>query len=115
MNKNNKNKYIDKEEFVSLIREYFRLSHEMEKEDLDDIELKKIKKSLDKHYNEIGKCFILIAENFARRFNFYLYTYLDEMISDGILRCVEAFKGKRFEKNFEERGNPFRLFLSCYF
>jgi DNA-directed RNA polymerase specialized sigma24 family protein len=46
-----------------------------------------------------------MANKLATRYNFNGYTYIDEMIGDGILRCVEAFKS--FDPT---RSNPFSYF-----
>lgn len=56
--------------------------------------------------DSIGRCFLLIAENVAKRGNFAQYSYRDEMVGDAIENCVTA------ANNFDpSRGsNPFSYF-----
>jgi hypothetical protein len=56
--------------------------------------------------DEIGRAIILICNNLAKRYNFYGYTYRDEMVEEGIVQCVAAIK--KFDPyNF---FNPFAYF-----
>jgi len=56
--------------------------------------------------NYIGKCFILIAENLARKPSYAGYSYIDEMKDDAIENCVVA------ANNFDpaKSSNPFAYF-----
>ena len=40
----------------------------------------------------IGKCILQICEGLSRRYNFVNYTYKQDMVSDGIEKCVAAVK-----------------------
>lgn len=40
----------------------------------------------------IGKAILLICNNLAKRFNFFAYTYKDEMIDEAVIHCVAAIK-----------------------
>lgn len=56
--------------------------------------------------DNIGRAIILICNNLAKRYNFYGYTYRDEMVEEGIVQCVAAIK--KFDPyNF---FNPFAYF-----
>lgn len=56
--------------------------------------------------NRLGKMFIDISENMARRPNFSGYSFLEEMIADGIENCLRAVH------NFDpsKSNNPFGYF-----
>ena len=87
--------YINNKRFSEAIIEYY--------------ERKKVNPN-EKIPNEIGKYLILIAKNLGTRYNFNAYTFKDEMVSDGILRCIEAFN------NFDpSRSNPFAYFTKVIF
>lgn len=62
-------------------------------------------------YDEIGKILILISENLSSRYNFYRYTYKEEMVSDGILRAIAAFKNF----NVDLGQKPFAYFTRVIF
>jgi hypothetical protein len=57
--------------------------------------------------NYIGECFMLIANKVASRPNFSGYSYIDEMVSDGIENCIIA--ANNFDPN-QEQKNPFGYF-----
>ena len=61
--------------------------------------------------NYIGECFLKIAKNLSYRPNFINYTYRDEMISDGIVKCLQ------YVKNFnpEKSKNPFAYFTQIIY
>lgn len=63
-------------------------------------------KSRPKIPNYIGECFIKIAENLAKRPNFYGYSFKDEMISDAIENSIMYFEN--FDPN--KSKNPFAYF-----
>lgn len=54
----------------------------------------------------IGSCFLKIAQGLAHKPNFSGYTYIDEMISDGLENCIA------YAHNFntEKSKNPFAYF-----
>jgi hypothetical protein len=90
------NHYIDNKRFVAAINEF----HERRKNNPDE-----------RIPDEIGKCFILMSERLASRYNFAMYTYRDEFVSDGILRCVEVFKSFDPTKS----TNPFAYFTKVLY
>lgn len=59
----------------------------------------------------IGECFLLIAENLARRPNFSNYTYLEDMIGDGIENCIS------YASNYDatKTNNPFAYFTQIIY
>lgn len=61
--------------------------------------------------NYIGECFLKIANHLSRKPNFIAYTFIDEMISDGIENCVMYFR------NFdpERSKNPFAYFTQIIY
>lgn len=62
--------------------------------------------------NYIGDCFIKIANNLARKYQFASYSYKEEMILDAILHCVKY--ADSFKTNTST--NPFSYFTqACYY
>lgn len=61
--------------------------------------------------NFIGECFLLIAERLSRKPNFIMYSYRDEMISDGVENCLMYFR------NFDptKTSNPFAYFTQIIY
>jgi hypothetical protein len=73
-----KNKYIDNKKFTEVMTEYV-------------IKYKKAKTAntiLPRIPEYGGECFILIAENFAKKPNFNNYSYLSDMVSESVENCV---------------------------
>lgn len=54
---------------------------------------------------------MLIAQRLSTRYNFYGYTFRDEMVSDGILRAIEVFDNFDPEKS----AYPFSYFSKVIF
>jgi len=77
-----KNNYIDNKKFSEAVAVYIQSITEADKIGAPKPQIS----------NYIGECFILIAENLAKRPNFYRYSYKDNMISDGIHNCVAYIK-----------------------
>lgn len=61
--------------------------------------------------NYIGECFLKIAEHLSRKPNFSMYTFKDEMISDGVENCMMYFKNFDPEKS----KNPFSYFTQIIY
>lgn len=61
--------------------------------------------------DSIGIMIMKMAKKLASRYNFNGYTYRDEFISDGILRCIEVFRN--FDPN--KSANPFAYFTTVLF
>lgn len=55
--------------------------------------------------NKIAEAIIQIATRLSNSFNFVGYTYKDEMIADGILKCLD--KVHRFDPNISENSFAF--------
>jgi len=97
-----KNEYINNQDFLNALVDY----------------KEKVKASKDLNAtkpripNYIGECFLKIANNLAKRPNFYSYTYKDEMISDAIENCLMYFEN--FDPN--KSSNPFAYFTQiCWY
>lgn len=88
--------YVNNKQFLELLKEYNE---------------KKIKEPNTRVPEGIGKAIILIANKLASRYNFQNYTYKDEMISDGILKALEAVNN--FDSN--KSNNPFAFFTQIIF
>ena len=88
--------YVNNKQFLELLKEY---------------RIKKTENPSSRIPDSIGKVIILIANKLASRYNFQNYTYKDEMISDGILKAIEAVD------NFDENksSNPFAFFTQIVF
>lgn len=61
--------------------------------------------------NIIGSSIIMIAQNLAHRPNFRSYTWIDEMISDGIEAATRAIN----KYDPERSNNPFGFFTQCIY
>ena len=97
-----KNEYINNKDFLDALIDY--------KKRVDDSVLENISKPKIPDY--IGECFLKIANNLAKRPNFYSYTYKDEMISDAIENCLMYFENFDPEKS----SNPFAYFTQiCWY
>jgi hypothetical protein len=61
--------------------------------------------------NYVGECFLKIANHLSRKPNFIMYSFREEMISDGIENCVMYFR------NFDETKskNPFAYFTQIIY
>lgn len=59
----------------------------------------------------IGKCFLDIANNLAKKPNFANYPFKEEMIGDGIENCIQ------YANNFDPRksSNPFAFFTQIIY
>jgi hypothetical protein len=93
--------YIDNKEFYAKISEYRKAVIEAQQEN----------KELPRITEYLGKCFLMIAKNLAKRPNFANYSYRDEMISDGIENCI------LYINNFdsEKYNNPFAYFTQIIY
>lgn len=97
-----KNNYINNEDFLKALVSY--------KESVKESEEKGTTKPRIPNY--IGECFLKIANNLAKRPNFCMYTYKDEMVSDAIENCVMYFENFDSEKS----NNPFAYFTQiCWY
>ncbi len=97
-----KNEYINNQDFLNALVEY--------KETVKDS--KELNFDKPRIPNYIGECFLKIANNLAKRPNFYNYTYKDEMISDAIENCLMYFEN--FDPN--KSSNPFAYFTQiCWY
>ncbi len=61
--------------------------------------------------NYIGECFLKIAERLSRKPNFSMYTFKEEMISDGIENCIMYFRNFDPDKS----KNPFSYFTQIIY
>ena len=61
--------------------------------------------------DEIGLCFLMIAEHLSRKPNFMSYTFREEMISDAVENCVQ------YVGNFNpaKSKNPFAYFTQIIY
>ena len=90
-----KDNYLDNKKFLEELRKYRK--EYMENPDDPPIPS-----------DYIGRCIMLLAKNIASRPNFSGYTYIDEMISDGILNASKALH--KFDP--EVSNNPFGYFTT---
>lgn len=96
-----KNHYINNVDFLNAIKEY--------KVHVQDAENAGDPKPPVPEY--IGECILQIATHLSRKPNFANYTYIDEMISDGIENCLMYFDN--FDPN--KSSNPFAYFTQIIY
>ena len=61
--------------------------------------------------NYIGECFLKIAERLSRKPNFTMYTFKEEMISDGVENCIMYYRNFDPDKS----KNPFSYFTQIIY
>lgn len=88
--------YIDNAEFNKAVVEYYNKAKLAEQEG----------KPSPRVPEYIGKCFLLLAENISTQGNFRNYTFIADMISDGIDNCLYAVT--KFDPT--KSSNPFGYF-----
>lgn len=60
--------------------------------------------------DELGKMFMIIAKRYASKPNFRGYSYVDEMISSGVVACCAALH--KFDPTRSKTPNPFSYYTS---
>lgn len=90
------NNYINNKEMYKALCEYNKRIREAEEQDLEKPKIP----------DYLGECFLLIANRLATRPNFSNYTYIEEMILDGIENCIMVIDNFDCEKY----SNPFAYF-----
>ena len=60
----------------------------------------------NKMSGKLGEMFLILTKKISTKHNFSGYSYLDEMVSSGLLACCSAFN--KFNK--EKSNNPFAYF-----
>lgn len=93
--------YVDNKRFFELMKQYKEMKAQAEENGTQRPRIPE----------EIGSIFILIAERLSSRYNFYQYSYKDEMVSDGILNAVEAIDNFNPDFGF----NPFSYFTQIMY
>jgi len=93
--------YIDNKRFLDEIIKYKKEVRKAKREDLP-------KPGVN---NYIGKCFMDIAENLAKKPNFANYPFKEEMIGDAVENCM------MYTTNFDpnKSKNPFAFFTQIIF
>jgi hypothetical protein len=99
--KTTKTHYINNEEFLRKLLEYFEQCRTAKADGLPTPAIP----------NYIGECFYKIALNLSRKPNFMSYSYRDEMIMDGVENCLMYFR------NFDpaKGSNPFSYFTQIIY
>lgn len=85
--------YIDDAKFLEDFYRYIEVREKNKKEGLEPPRIPEV----------IGAAFVQIANKLATRWNFNKYTFLDEMIADGILdavKAVDSFDPEKGKKPF---------------
>lgn len=90
------NHYINNKKMYEALCEYNKKVKEAEDQNLEKPRIP----------NYLGECFLMIAKRLATRPNFSNYTYIEEMILDGIENCIMVIDNFDCEKY----NNPFAYF-----
>lgn len=88
---NKKRNYIDKVQFYNELKSYRKI--------YDDAIEAGLEPPVIPRY--IAQCFMDIGRNFAKKHNYYEYTWKDEMIAEGLLDCVKYWHSFDPEKSVE--------------
>lgn len=97
-----KNHYINNADFLQALKDHKQRSKEHEEKGLPPPRIPEY----------VGECILKIANNLAKRPNFYAYTYIQECISDGIENSI------CYVNNFDtdKYSNPFAYFTQiCWY
>lgn len=100
------NHYVDNKKLYTAMLHYITEVREAEENGLE-----KTDKDYPRISNYIGECITLIANRFATKPNFSRYSYRDEMIEDGIEKCI------MYIHNFnpDKYKNPLAYFTQIIF
>jgi hypothetical protein len=105
MGRKSKHNYIDNKKFLADLREFY---------ERDDVK----KYMADPENNErpqapdsIGESFMKIADNFAKLPSWSFLPYKEDLISDGIIACVNAL----FSFDVNKSSNPFSYFTTVIY
>jgi hypothetical protein len=104
MKKKVKNNYVDNKKLYGEMLHFITLYNEAKEAALPKDEYPRVS-------NYIGQCISLIAHNLAKKPNFSNYSFVDEMIFDGIENCL------MYLHNFDpdKTKNPFAYFTTIIF
>lgn len=98
-----KKKYVDNKKFLEVMVEFKSALKEWE-----DSESVGVKPRIPDY---AGECIYKIATHLAKKPNFKMYTYIDDMIGDGIENCILYID--KFDP--EKSSNPFSYFTQIIF
>lgn len=101
MRKHSSNHYVNNNDFLKALIDYRDACILAKAENRNDPPIP----------NYIGECFLKIAERLSRKPNFIMYSYRDEMISDGIENCLMYFRNF----NPDKTDNPFAYFTQIIY
>jgi hypothetical protein len=93
--------YISNQKMYNELVKYYDKLAEAEKEEREEPRIP----------DYLGECFLLIAENLAKKPNFSSYTFKEDMIQDGVLTCVANIT--KFDP--DRTNNPFSYFTQAIF
>lgn len=93
--------YISNQKMYNELVKYYDKIAEAEKEEIEEPPIPEY----------LGECFLLIAENLAKKPNFSSYTFKEDMIQDGVLTCVANIT--KFDP--DRTNNPFSYFTQAIF
>jgi DNA-directed RNA polymerase specialized sigma subunit len=93
--------YLNNAQFLQAIVEYKKKIANAKKkhEEIPDVD------------DYIGKCFLSIAENLARKSNFANYTFREDMVSDAVENCLRSIDNFNPAKS----KNPFSYFTQIIY
>jgi hypothetical protein len=73
-----RNNYVDNKEFSKAMEDYINACNMAEAQNMP----------IPRVSEYIGECLLKIAENTAKRPNFYNYPFKDQMVSDAVINCL---------------------------
>ncbi len=93
--------YVSNTDFLNALIEYKKKCKEAQENNKPDPQIP----------NYIGECFLKIADHLSRKPNFVMYSFRDEMISDGVENCLMYFRN--FDPDIS--NNPFSYFTQIIY
>lgn len=96
VDKDNPNYYLDKDQMRNALREYRDACLKAESEG----------KELPVVSNYLAECFMNISKGLAMKHNFRNYSFINDMIMDGVVVCLKYIRSFDPDKISEKTGTP---------
>lgn len=106
--------YVRDDEFRAALRLYYELAIAAEQyaEDDNSKEAKKARRAAKKQLDVCGIFIYKIAVNYAKKGNFSGYTWIDEMVSDALVKGTKAVVGRKFK--LDSPTSPFSYYTTIF-
>lgn len=113
-NRNEDTYYVKAADFHRDLKIYYELAIEAEKyaEDDNSKEARRARRKAKKQLDVCGVYLYKIAKRYATKGNFSGYTWVDEMVSDALIKGTKALIGRKF--NIDSNFSPFAYYTTIF-